>query len=155
MLVETFASGVCNSLKTNYALLSAMPFPPQSPSNGCCYLTEIIGLKGFSKVMSLHMSPIYRVKGSCEGHAPICPLFWCYTSLCGPFLCFSQDIKDRVIYGSFEIIYGLISCFRFTVLALFLMFGFVVGKYTPLRFFWSIVTHLPFYIMECTYKKKS
>jgi AAA+ ATPase superfamily predicted ATPase len=41
-------------------------------------------------------------------------------------LIFVQEIEERVIYGSFRIVYRPI--FYFLFLALFLLFGFVIGS---------------------------
>lgn len=63
VFVEIFASGVCNSLTTDYVPISAMPLPSQLYLHGyCCYLIEVrIGSMGLLRVMLLSTFPSLKI----------------------------------------------------------------------------------------------
>ena len=88
-LVETFASEICNSLTTNFALISVV-----SPSSTTFLWLSLLSYKDYNRVKGSfegHAStrvPLFRgssmIEGSFEGHASTCvPLFGCSSRIEG------------------------------------------------------------------------
>lgn len=102
-------------------MISTVPPPPLNSTRMVVIVIkqgDHIGLKGITRIMSMSTSLALGVHVELKGLATIMSLFTPSALVLIPLyaynlLAFARNIEDRIVYGSFVIIYDLFPSFCF------------------------------------------